>query len=135
MLYQYEHIFHKSSPRTFIEVKPKKLKKMQNFKVAMSDLQQLKHGFNLSKHQKEQIQNRSNQELKDVFNSVTSKSHLKSSIFSIIFVYPRRKTYTFADKLKLMLILRFIIEGEIAPETFKTELKLEIIPVTTEIEF
>ena len=38
-------------------------------------------------------------------------------------------------KSGLIIILRFIIEGEIAPETFKTELKLEIIPVTTEIEF
>ena len=45
------------------------------------------------------------------------------------------QTYTFTGILKLMFILRFIIEGEIAPETFKTELKLEIIPVTTEIEF
>ena len=38
-------------------------------------------------------------------------------------------------RMKPHNIFRFIIEGEIAPETFKTELKLEIIPVTTEIEF
>ena len=93
---------------------------MQNFKVAMSDSQQQKPGFNLFKHQKEQIQNRSNQELKDVFSLVTSKWSYN------LFIW---------EKWILIIFLRFIIEGEIAPETFKTELKLEIIPVTTEIEF
>ena len=51
----------------------KKLKKTQNFKVEMSDSQQQKLGFNHFKHQKEQIQNQSNPELKDVFSLVTSK--------------------------------------------------------------
>ena len=58
-------------------VKQKKPKKMQNFKVAMFVLQQQKPGSNLSKHQKEQIQNRSNQELKDAFSLVTSIYHFK----------------------------------------------------------
>ena len=53
--------------------KTEKLKKTQNFKVAMSDSRQQKLGFNLFKHQKEQIQNQSNPELKDVFSLVTSK--------------------------------------------------------------
>ena len=115
-----QYFCSKNSLILFAEVKQKKLKKMQNFKVAMFVLQQQKPGSNLSKHQKEQIQNRSNQELKDAFSLVTSKSSYNLSIW---------------EKLRLDRFFRFIIEGEIAPETFKTELKLEIIPVTTEIEF